>query len=103
MKDEQRITVLEDELKILKNEIKAVLLDLREQYLNIQNPFNQNMVPSAGGINQAMHLEQKGEQQDTDDSEDEDSAPVDTENVYSETDTASDRNPAIHRINPKGR
>jgi hypothetical protein len=48
MKDEQRIKVLEDELKILKSEVKSVLLDLREQYLNIQNPFNQNMVPSAG-------------------------------------------------------
>ena len=65
MKDEQRITVLEDELKILKNEVKAVLLDLREQYLNIQNPFNQTMVPSADGLNTNMHLGQKEEQQET--------------------------------------
>lgn len=39
MKDEQRINALEEEVKVLKNEIKTVLLDLREQYLTIQNPF----------------------------------------------------------------
>lgn len=48
MKDDQRIKALEEELKVLKNEVHAVLLDLREQYLNLQNPFNQNFVPSAG-------------------------------------------------------
>src|SRR4030042_3071118 len=48
MKDEQRIQVLEDEVKILKNEVKAVLLDLREQYMNMQNPFNQ--LPNADAI-----------------------------------------------------
>ena len=47
MNDEQRIRVLEEELKVLKNEVKSVLLDLREQYLNIQNPFNSSMAPSA--------------------------------------------------------
>jgi len=50
MKDETRIKALEDEVKILKNEVKSVLLDVREQYLNIQNPFNMNTVPSAGGM-----------------------------------------------------
>jgi hypothetical protein len=48
MNDEQRIRVLEEELKVLKNEVKAVLLDLREQYLNIQNPFNASMAPNTG-------------------------------------------------------
>ena len=46
MNDEQRIRVLEEELKVLNNEIKSVLLDLREQYLNIQNPFNSSMAPN---------------------------------------------------------
>lgn len=44
MNEEQRIKLLEEELKILKNEVKTILLDIREQYLNIQNPFNFNMV-----------------------------------------------------------
>jgi len=35
-----RIKNLEDEVKILKNEIQQILLDIREQYLNYQNPFN---------------------------------------------------------------
>jgi len=51
MNEEQRIKLLEEELKILKNEVKTILLDIREQYLNIQNPFNFNMVantPPAG-------------------------------------------------------
>ncbi len=51
MNEEQRIKLLEEELKILKNEVKTILLDIREQYLNIQNPFNLNMVantPPAG-------------------------------------------------------
>lgn len=37
-----KVTQLEDEIKILKNEIQAVLLDLRESYLNNKNPFNVN-------------------------------------------------------------
>ena len=36
----QRVKVLEDEVKVLKAELKAVLLDIREQYLNNQNPFS---------------------------------------------------------------
>jgi len=48
MNDEQRIRVLEEELKVLKNEVKSVLLDLREQYLNIQNPFNSSLAPNVG-------------------------------------------------------
>lgn len=60
MNDEQRIRVLEEELKVLKNEIKSVLLDLREQYLNIQNPFNASVATNAGinvGISAGPQLE----------------------------------------------
>jgi len=39
MNPEQRVKVLEEEVSVLKNEIKAVLLDIREHYLNYQNPF----------------------------------------------------------------
>ena len=35
-----KVTQLEDEIKILKNEVQAVLLDLRESFLNNVNPFN---------------------------------------------------------------
>lgn len=31
---------LDDEVKVIKNEIQAVLLDIREAYLNRENPFN---------------------------------------------------------------
>ena len=37
-----KVTQLEDEIKILKNEVQAVLLDLRESFLNNVNPFNPN-------------------------------------------------------------
>ena len=40
-----KVTQLEDEIKILKNEIQAVLLDLRESYLSNKNPFNVNEAP----------------------------------------------------------
>lgn len=42
-----KVTQLEDEIKILKNEVQAVLLDLRESYLNNENPFNTAMQPMA--------------------------------------------------------
>ncbi len=42
-----RITQLEDEIKILKNEVQAVLLDLRDSYLNRENPFTIEMAPIA--------------------------------------------------------
>jgi len=35
-----KVTQLEDEIKVLKNEVQAVLLDIRENYLNRENPFN---------------------------------------------------------------
>ncbi len=40
-----RVTRLEDEIKILKNEVQAVLLDLRESCLNRENPFNPGASP----------------------------------------------------------
>ncbi len=38
--DEGRIQQLEDEVKLLKNEIKHVLTDVEEYILNARNPFN---------------------------------------------------------------
>jgi hypothetical protein len=42
-----KISKLENEIKVLKNEVQAVLLDLRESYLNVQNPFNSSASPVA--------------------------------------------------------
>jgi len=36
----ERVDKLEDEVKIVKNEVQAVLLDIREAYLNRENPFS---------------------------------------------------------------
>jgi len=38
-----KVTQLEDEIKILKNEVQAVLLDLRESYLNFENPVSREL------------------------------------------------------------
>jgi hypothetical protein len=35
-----KITQLENEIKVLKNEVQAVLLDIRENVLNAENPFS---------------------------------------------------------------
>lgn len=40
-----RVTQLENEIKILKSEIQVVLLDLRENCLNRENPFNSSAPP----------------------------------------------------------
>lgn len=40
-----KVTQLEDEIKILKNEIQAILLDLRESYLNSENPISRELPP----------------------------------------------------------
>jgi hypothetical protein len=42
-----KMTKLENEIKVLKNEVQAVLLDLRESYLNMENPFNTSANPAA--------------------------------------------------------
>ena len=41
----EKVTQLEDEIKILKNEVQAVLLDLRESYLNLENPVSREVPP----------------------------------------------------------
>lgn len=46
MAEKDRVNQLEDELKVLKNELQAVLLDIRESYLNRENPFT----PDASAI-----------------------------------------------------
>jgi hypothetical protein len=95
MKDEQRITALEDELKILKNEVKAVLLDLREQYLNIQNPFNQTMVPRADGLNSNMRLEQKEDPKDIGQNQENSNSESETENTAAEIEVPEEQIPEI--------
>ena len=47
METNERVTQLENEVKILKNEVQAVLLDLRDKYLEAENPFNQSASPAA--------------------------------------------------------
>jgi hypothetical protein len=42
-----KVAKLENEIKVLKNEVQAVLLDLRESYLNMGNPFNPVANPTA--------------------------------------------------------
>jgi hypothetical protein len=38
-----KVTQLEDEIKVLKKEIQTVLLDLRENMLNRENPFSRSL------------------------------------------------------------
>ena len=47
MELDDKVTQLEDEIKILKNEIQAVLLDVRESYLNLENPVSRELPPFA--------------------------------------------------------
>jgi len=43
---EEKIAQLENEIKVLKNEVQAVLLDLRDKYLEAENPFNEQSPPT---------------------------------------------------------
>jgi hypothetical protein len=52
----EKVSQLENEIKVLKNEVQAVLLDLRESCLNFENPFN-TQGPSAGGQPIAVNLQ----------------------------------------------
>lgn len=65
-----KVNQLEDEIKILKNEVHAILLDLRESYLNRENPFNPDASTMA---NQPPNTKGEGEQGDTVTSEKEES------------------------------
>lgn len=62
MEVNQRVKVLEDEMKVLKAEMKSVLLDIREQYLNNQNPFispgqtPEHGVAGANGSGEMAHM-----------------------------------------------
>jgi hypothetical protein len=47
METNERVAQLESEIKILKNEVQAVLLDLRDKYLEAENPFNAPLPPAA--------------------------------------------------------
>jgi hypothetical protein len=44
MEISETVKRLDDEVKVIKNEIQAVLLDIREVYLNRENPFNPEVV-----------------------------------------------------------
>ncbi len=43
-----RVDHMDEEMKLLKNEIKQVLLEIQEQVLNAQNPFNVQAPAAAG-------------------------------------------------------
>ena len=43
-----RVDHIDEEMKLLKNEIKQVLLEIQEQVLNAQNPFNVQAPPAMG-------------------------------------------------------
>ncbi len=43
---EEKVAQLENEIKVLKNEVQAVLLDLRDKYLEAENPFNEQVTPA---------------------------------------------------------
>lgn len=49
----ERITHLEGDIKILKNEVQAVLVDLRDKCLAAENPFN---TPSAPDTSQTINI-----------------------------------------------
>jgi hypothetical protein len=55
-----KVNQLEDEIKILKKEVQAVLLDIRENLLNRENPFITPQSSAAGNyVNQAAAPEQE--------------------------------------------
>ncbi len=55
-----KVNQLEDEIKILKKEVQAVLLDIRENLLNRENPFITPQSFAAGNyVNQAATPEQE--------------------------------------------
>ena len=45
METNEKLAQLENEIKVLKNEVQAVLLDLRDKYLEAENPFNAAQAP----------------------------------------------------------
>jgi hypothetical protein len=52
----EKVSQLENEIKVLKNEVQAVLLDLRESCLNFENPFNAQ-ASLAGGQPVSVNLQ----------------------------------------------
>lgn len=53
METSEKITQLENEIKVLKNEIQAILLDIRENVLASENPFS----PRPAVTNQPVNVE----------------------------------------------
>jgi len=56
----EKVSQLENEIKVLKNEVQAVLLDLRESCLTFENPFNTQASPAAGGQPISVNLQSPG-------------------------------------------
>jgi len=48
MEINDKVTQLENEIKVLKNEVQAVLLDIKDNILNSENPFNASKVVTPG-------------------------------------------------------
>jgi hypothetical protein len=52
-----KVSQLENEIKVLKNEVQAVLLDLRESCLNFENPFNTQVSSAVAGQPISVNLQ----------------------------------------------
>jgi uncharacterized protein (UPF0335 family) len=76
MELDDRVEQLEHETKILKNEIKTVLLDLRESYLARENPFD---LDSVAVIAQPSSLDQAPEETASGDGADNELAEMPTD------------------------
>jgi hypothetical protein len=74
-----KVAKLEDELKVLKNEVQAVLLDLRENYLTHENPFSYTSSAASPATAQPITINQPApsakEPLAADDKKEEDIAP----------------------------
>jgi hypothetical protein len=51
METSEKITQLENEIKVLKNEIQAILLDIRENVLASENPFSSKPAVTSQAVN----------------------------------------------------
>ena len=77
MEISETVKRLDDEVKVIKNEIQAVLLDIREVYLNRENPFNPEVttpvISSASAeplVDKKADIPQKEKEDNTENEED---------------------------------
>jgi hypothetical protein len=64
METSEKITQLENEIKVLKNEIQSILLDIRENVLAVENPFSTPRPAAAGSQVVIEHSSPVKEQKD---------------------------------------